>query len=81
MVSYSDVDVKCPFYQGIKKDNKYSYLNCEGVCFSDSLTLRFGKQSKREKHMTKYCCDNYEGCPVAKMLEEKWDTQVNKESK
>ena len=66
MKRYVSSRSKCPFY----KSEHRGIVVCEGIC-EDSVThIAFATSSACYQFKVKYCRDEYQECPVARMLEE-----------
>ena len=60
---------ECPFYLYEKSKS----VICEGISDHSIVELRFKGPANLRGHMQKFCCSmDYEGCPVGKMLFEKY---------
>lgn len=66
-MQYGSEKVKCPFY---KEDTKNS-IRCEGV-ISIACSNNFEAAEKKRQHLELYCEKEYEKCPHAKVLYEKY---------
>lgn len=60
---YEAVDVKCPFY----KDETKNSIKCEGIV-SVACINNFDNAREKKKHKAKYCCDQYNSCPLNKSI-------------
>ena len=59
----------CPFYQ--MEDQKS--ITCEGVGPGWVIKIsRDGQTGNAKAYLRKYCYDQWEQCPIAKMLNEKY---------
>lgn len=80
--SYSDIDVKCPFYLSCESVNKWSSITCEGIDLNEKtrLKLQFTRRADMESYKNKVCSsDCYEKCIINQMLEKKYKDHFDKE--
>lgn len=61
--------VCCPYY----KCETRTMLFCEGVQQGTTLHLAFADPSRTKEYRAKYCDTNYNGCRIARMLNQKYD--------
>lgn len=66
-MDYGSVDVVCPFY----KDETKNKIRCEGIV-SVACTNNFTDAIKKTQHYKRYCCSEYESCPLAIVLNKKY---------
>lgn len=59
----------CPFYSA-EADQK---IYCEGVQDGTSIHLAFGSKTDRKTYEKEYCCADYIGCKICRMLYEKYE--------
>ena len=70
MSDYNCAKAICPYYKQFKKQE----IICEGIIDNTAIHIGFGNVHDLRRHVKKYCCHyDYEKCPVAKMLTEKYD--------
>lgn len=65
MNRYVSVKAKCPFY---KSENRFMVV-CEGICENSVTHIAFSAPSVCYQFKSKYCRDEYQECPIARMLE------------
>ena len=61
--------VICPYY----KDESQQVLYCESPVDDSKLHLAFATKSTMRTHRKNMCEGNYKNCPIAQMLNRKWD--------
>lgn len=67
MASYSEVNVKCPFFLRCDKQK----ISCEGPYDGcKCLNLIFSKNSDRDKQMEIFCNSHYDKCEIYRMIYE-----------
>ena len=66
---YESPYVECPFY----KYERYFMIVCEGVAKGSTLQLSFSGKGKKSDYRMRVCERNYKDCPIACMLEKKWE--------
>ena len=64
--SFSDADVKCPFFSGF---NKGKSVRCEGISDKTYITLGFGNDEKWMEHVRCYCNNGYSSCGLYKLID------------
>lgn len=62
---------RCPFYQTSWKKNIF----CEGAFGGSTIHVRFNHPE--DGYTGKYCCNNWNNCPIARMLWAKYDDVSN----
>ena len=67
-MQYGSEKVLCPFY----KDETRNSIRCEGV-ISVACVNNFEIVEDKKQHLEMYCCSDYEKCPQAKALYEKYN--------
>jgi hypothetical protein len=72
MKRYASVKAVCPYY----KNESRQVIYCTGLCEGNVIHLAFANASECIAYKKLFCRDNYERCPVAKMLEEVEDERV-----
>ena len=65
MKRYSSVKSVCPYY----KSESRQVIYCNGVCEGNAIHLAFANASEYIAYKKTFCRDNYERCPVARMLD------------
>lgn len=70
MSNWVDVQVKCPFYRGVKL--KQRVISCEGFRKDVSNEARFRTKGKIEQHILGVCAGEYSRCPIYRMAKEKY---------
>ena len=65
---YSNVDILCPFFKLQTK----TWLTCEGFFGDSSIGLSFASEKEKDRHKRRYCCRDYQSCPLAKADYEKY---------
>lgn len=70
-MNFRDKYAKCPFYKSAKETS----LKCEGI-FSKSYVNDFDDKEKTRAYFFKYCCSDYKNCPIAKIIEKKYNFEV-----
>ena len=60
--------VICPFYKGEYRQEIF----CEGLVKDSNIHQGFANPGLRTEHKQKYCETEYQSCPIAQMLENKW---------
>lgn len=71
MSNYIAKDVRCPYY--IKEDG--SKIHCEGYEEGTYIHLVFPSPSSRRDYQIDVCCYDYNECPIADMLNKKWEEE------
>ena len=72
--------VKCPYY--IENNSKYQnvthQIRCEGVDSVGKICLFFRSEAKKKAHRQAFCYSikEYHQCPVAKVLDERWENNT-----
>ena len=66
--NWRDADAKCPFYH--KLDLRSTL--CEGLD-NGTIMIRFGSNRNRDRHFDALCARSWEGCPIAIILECKYE--------
>lgn len=69
--SYTEVDIKCPFY--IDDNRKNRTITCEGYLDNMNITSRFTTLNERDKLMGVYCVCKYEQCPLYQLTNKKYE--------
>lgn len=64
-----DALAQCPYY----REDGGQTVRCEGLCARSSLRLSFGNRYELRTHKEKYCHQDWKGCPIAGMLNRKYD--------
>lgn len=67
---------KCPFYIS----NQGNGITCEGLISKTTCTQNFFNPASKNKHLNKFCYDNYNRCEFAKALMEQnlnWGNMKN----
>ena len=62
------IEIACPYYCKIGN----WYIECEGINGSNVISAKFDTYGKREKYRTEYCNQYPNECPIAKMLDTKY---------
>ena len=71
MADYTAKDVLCPFFKRYLR--KKQMISCEGIPHSAASNLMFFETAvKAERYLEQRCCKNYEDCPVARSIMEKY---------
>ena len=60
--SWTDADVRCPFY--ISDDKAGCSISCEGFGKGVKTVSRFRSRALKDRHMGTCCVGEYEKCPV-----------------
>ncbi len=69
---YTGVDIRCPFYR--HETSGEASITCEGFCSGSIVTKTiFRNDLQKRSHIGLYCEKNYEGCPLYRVNEEKYD--------
>ena len=71
MTTYSEVDVRCPFY--ISDTERPIGIRCEGITDESRLALNFINKRHKMLHMRGFCNINYEKCPLFRIIYEKYE--------
>ena len=66
-MDYGSQDVVCPFY----KDERGNTIRCEGLV-SVACVNNFINKGQKISHLKKYCCSEYESCPLAIAIDYKY---------
>lgn len=70
MKHYESKSAMCPFYHSEEKQK----IHCEGILPYTTIHMAFMSQADLRKHKQKYChCMDYDKCPIADMLNRKYD--------
>lgn len=70
----------CPYYRGEFADYRWQNILCEGV-HKGSPTSRqlFATREEKNNNAIKYCCGDYESCPIAKAIKDNKYRRTNNE--
>ncbi len=72
MNCYDFKTVLCPFFK--RYNRKRQTITCEGVPKSSAANLMFFENgTKSDRYFHNRCCKDYQQCPVAKALYEKYE--------
>lgn len=69
MKRYCSPEALCPFYRS--EDSQKIY--CEGIGEGNAIHLAFGSKTHLKIHKDSYCDSEYGECPIAKMLNKKYE--------
>lgn len=61
-LSWTEADVKCPFY--ISDDRKRRSISCEGHTASNENVMKFITLADRDRYMGSCCVTGFTQCPV-----------------
>lgn len=67
--SKEDFLVQCPYY----REDGAQVVRCEGVSRGNNLQLSFNGKRVKKAYKDRHCRDAWITCPIAKMLNEKYD--------
>lgn len=68
-----DGQAVCPYYQRTYETDRFS-VSCEGASEdSCSTKLEFRSRRKWAVYLKTYCCGDYKGCLVCRMLDAKYE--------
>lgn len=73
MTKFSDSLCLCPFYV----TNGDMDIRCEGVISRTRCTSRFPSKAEKERHMDRYCRNEYAACRLSRVLDAKYDEAGN----
>ena len=62
--------VNCPFY--ITDTHRPVTIKCEGISYSNSLTLTFKFKDEKISYMEKFCNSGYKNCCLYKLINDKY---------
>ena len=66
-------EVPCPFFSKVINP---CGIECDG-CMPMTLNItKFSDEQRRAKHMAQYCYDDYKSCPVAEMVNQKYEVNT-----
>lgn len=65
----SDCNAKCPFFQTLFPEGG---ICCEGFGKASAVVCIFNDLVQRRNHFFTYCAEDYEHCPLAKIIFEKY---------
>ena len=68
--SWAEANVKCPFY---KYDDGKNRIDCEGCTGSRTTRVLFNTKADQKRHLNGFCCGQYKKCPIAEMLNKKYE--------
>lgn len=68
--SFTAVDVKCPFFRKLSLGKS---IRCEGLTSSGYIINGCGSEDEWKSFVKTYCNKNYETCPIAHMLQNKYE--------
>lgn len=71
-MNYIDKNVECPFYVS---GDRPRVIKCEGI-LGKQCQNEFFTNLDKQAHFFKYCCGDYKNCPIAKIIIEKYDSEV-----
>jgi len=60
--SWTDADVRCPFY--LSDNQAERSIRCEGFGEGVETVTRFRSRALKDRHMGACCVGDYEKCPV-----------------
>lgn len=66
-------DIMCPFFS---KTIKPCGIECEGCVPMTLNVTKFTDEQRRASHMDKYCYADYKSCPVAEMVNQKYEVEI-----
>lgn len=69
--SYTEVDIKCPFY--LNDNRKNASITCEGHCDNMDCVSKFTTLKERDKYIGVYCISKYERCPIHNLAMKKYE--------
>lgn len=67
---YDDCKVLCPFY--LEFQNAKS-VTCEGIISKTVIVNKFANPEDFSNYFAKYCCSDYQSCPVSEKLFAKYE--------
>lgn len=72
--TFADADAVCPFYRWQQNQK----ICCEGIVDNSTLHLAFAVPEDRLRQVVQHCnsINGYPTCPIAKMLNEKYEQEV-----
>ena len=70
-----EILVKCPYYRREER-NPQKKIVCEGIVTGTSLHQIFPTVEELKKHKKCCCMGDYNSCPVAQMLNRKYDYEA-----
>lgn len=73
--TYIQADVLCPFY--ITDKANPIILKCEGLQPDITISLMFVYKNTKVNFMNKYCCKQYEKCPLFDVIYKKYEDEIN----
>lgn len=65
----ADYNAKCPFFQTLFPEGG---ICCEGFGKASAVVCIFNDLVQRRNHFFTYCAEDYEHCPLAKIIFEKY---------
>ncbi len=71
MSTYTQADVRCPFY--ITDTERPAGISCEGISDKSKLSLCFTNKRYKKVHMKVFCIENYEDCALFKTIYKKYE--------
>lgn len=64
MPSSNGLCPRCPYF----RDGPHGqYIGCEGIAKGSVLTIKFNRENQAQRHRKAYCCEEWQGCPIAQM--------------
>lgn len=71
--NYYPVDVVCPFFDSMSKNNsKCKKICCEGINNHSNIILQFKSESEWKKHLKTFCNNEWELCLISIILNQKY---------
>ena len=68
---FDDANVKCPFFGALKPGGR---IRCEGVLKGSGATVSlFSETDAWEAQVKRYCHKDWKHCPIAQVLQRKYD--------
>ncbi len=61
---------KCPFYKGEYRQEIF----CEGLIQDSNIHQGYANPGLLNEYKQKHCEADYHSCPIAQVLEKKWDS-------
>lgn len=66
-----DANVRCPFFSSLRQDGR---IACEGVLRGAGCTISlFSDVEDWEKQVKTFCQKEYDNCPIAQVLQKKYE--------
>ena len=75
--AFESANVRCPFFADDRDKMPGGTIKCEGVLRGAGATVSiFSELEDWETQVRRFCQKNWEGCPIARILEKKYNDEA-----